>query len=180
MGALSNRFSLAKILLWEHETRILSGELKEWTPLLPLMGENSNVNIIDTQKKLLAQVSDPRQRADLIAAAMIVAMYVFGKKIVMEKFKKELPMLKETSIVQNWLAESLLEGKLEGKLSTIKQILTYKLGELPSPTIKKLEKLEGKQLDRLGKALLIFKDQRDLQAWLKNGVSRRHSNGHTI
>jgi predicted transposase YdaD len=180
VGDLATQFTCSTILLWEHETRILSGELKEFAPFLPLLHRRRDPRIIKVQKMLLAQLSDPELREDLTAAAILVDIRAFGTKVVLSEFtKKELSMLKDTSFVQDWLTESLqkgkLEGKLEGKLSVIEIILQQKLGALSPRLRSQLQKLDNKKLDRLTVKLQQITSQKDLQTWLKNGASRHAS-----
>ena len=86
VGNLSNQFRLQKILLWEHEDRILNGELKELAPFLPLFHKQPDTNIIAVQKRLLQKISDPKLQADLMATAMVVDVRAFGPEVVKTKF----------------------------------------------------------------------------------------------
>jgi len=173
LGDLSTQFTCSTILLWEHEARILNGELKEFAPFLPLLHRRRDSRIIKVQRKLLAQLSDPELREDLTAATILIDIRAFGAKVVLSEFtKKELTMLKETSFVQDWLTESLQKGEREGKLSVIEIILKQKLGALSPRLRNQLQKLDDKKLDRLTVKLQQITSERDLQAWLKNGVSR--------
>jgi hypothetical protein len=172
LGDLATQFACNKILLWEHKDRILSGELKELVPFLPLLYERPDPGLIDVQKSLLGQTPDPKVRADLTATAILVDIRAFGAEIVLTKFsRKELKMLKDTSIVQEWLTESQREGKREGKLSLLEAILAQKLGALSPELMKKLQKLNDTQLNRLGLALHRINSRKALQAWLQNGAS---------
>ncbi|MCI0694671.1 DUF4351 domain-containing protein [candidate division KSB1 bacterium] len=176
LGDLATQFVCNKILLWEHKDRILNGELKELAPFLPLLYERPDPGLIEVQKSLLAQTPDPKVRADLTATAILVDIRAFGAEIVLTKFsRKELKMLKETSIVQEWLTESQQEGKREGKregkLSLLEVILAQKLGALSPELMRKLQKLNDAQLNRLGLALHRINSRKALQAWLQNGAS---------
>jgi hypothetical protein len=188
VGHLSNQFVLAKILLWEHEARILSGELKEFAPFLPLFYEQPDPGLMDVQQSLLAQISDPKLHADLIATAIVVDIRTWGTQLVLAKFAKEVNMLKETSVVQDWLTQSQQEGwqkgqqegwqkgqqegQKEGKFSLLQIILAQKLGTISPDLSSKLHQLSSEQLDRLGVALLNINSQQELQAWLSNGAAQ--------
>jgi hypothetical protein len=91
-------------------------------------------------------------------------------QVVLAKFAKEVNMLKETSIVQDWLAHSQQDGQKQGKLSLLQIILAQKLGALSPELSSKLYQLNNEQLDRLGAALLNINSQQELQAWLSNGA----------
>jgi len=85
-GKFSNQFVLAKILLWEHEARILNGELKVFLPFLPLFHEHPDPGLMDVQLDLLGQIADPKLRADLMALAIVVDIRAWGTEVVLTKF----------------------------------------------------------------------------------------------
>ncbi len=179
LGALSNRFVLSKILLWEHEARIVSGELKEWAPFLSLFYAQPDPVVMDVQKGLLSQISDPKLQADLMATAMVLDGRAFGTELVMAKFANEVNMLKDTSIVQGWLAESRQEGQQigqqigqrEGKLAVMQSLLAKKFDSLPPTLFLQMQRLSNEQLDRLILAFLDINSQEELHAWLANGIA---------
>ncbi len=191
-GGFANQYQLARVLLWEHESRILSGELKELAPFLALFQEQPDPAIIDKQKELLAQVQDAKLQGDLLALALVIDARSFGYNVVLEKFKKEVNMLKETSIVQEWLDESYkagemsgeikgeikgeLEGKIEGKRSLLQTILTQKFGNLAPDLLLRLQLSNNEQLDRLGAVLLSLTSIEELRAWLSNGAAEHGVN----
>lgn len=93
-------------------------------------------------------------------------------------------MLRETSIVQDWLTQSQQEGwqkgqqegqrqgEKQGKLSVLQIILAQKLGALSPELSSKLCQLNSEQLDRLSAALLNINSLQELQAWLSNGAAQ--------
>ncbi len=182
-GAFINRIELAKILLWEHESRIASGELKELAPFLSLLRDQPGVEIIDTQIALIRQVPDQILQNDLTALAAIVDTRVFGLSVVLEKFKTEEKMIKESSIVEEWMKEwqqegmqegmqkGMHEGLAEGKLALLQNILAKKFGGLTADLADKLHQLKLAELDRLGPALLDFNSLDDLKNWLGSAAS---------
>ncbi len=192
VDGVANQYQLSKILLWEHKDRILSGELKELAPFLALLDEQSAPAIMDTQKGLLNQISDPKLQSDLLAIAMVVDARVFGYDLVFEKFKKEVNMLKESSFVQDWLDEKYREGelngelkgeikgeikgKIEGKRLLLQSILTQKFGNLAPELLLKLQLSSNEQLDRLGAIVLSLNSIDELQAWLSNGAAEHGMN----
>lgn len=178
LGALSNQILLASVLLWEYEARILSGELKELAPFLPLFHLKPDPGIIAIQKDLLRRVPDSKVRADLLATAMIVAIRSFGIEVVKTHFQKEVHMLKQTSIVEDWLKESFTKGKLEGerqgKLALVHKILKQKFGRAPVELQNRLQKLDDEGLERFSLALLNINTLKELNLWLRNGASASH------
>lgn len=170
IGNISNQFILTKILLWEHKERILNGELLELAPFLSLLYDQPDPALIDVQQALLAKISDPTLQADLISIAIVVDIRAWGRDLVQTKFAKEVNMLKETSIVQDWLTQSQQKGRQEGKLWLIQIQLAQKFGALSPELSSKLYQLNSEQLDRLGTALLNINSQQELHAWLSNGA----------
>jgi predicted transposase YdaD len=188
LGALSNRFTLSKILLWEHEARIVSGELKELAPFLPLFYKRPDPRIMEVQQQLLEKVSDSKLRADLLATTIVVDIRAFGERVVLSQFHKEVNMLKESRLIKGWLTESWKEGERKGarrgerrgeqrgerkgKLTVLQKLLNQKVGGLPPELLLKVQKLNNNQLDRLSLMLLKINSQQELQAWLNNGASK--------
>jgi len=172
VGDISNVFQLTKVLLWEYEPRILSGELKALAPFLPLFHENPDPEIIETQKALIAQVEDPKVRADLFSTAMVVDIRCFGLEVVTLRFHREVHMIKETSLVQNWLEESKKEGERRGRMTLLQELLTHKFGSLTPALSQQVHRLSDQQLSRLAAAILQMSSQEELQAWLGNGASQ--------
>ncbi|GEM_PF-2126769 len=179
-GVLSNQFKLSKILLWEHEARILSGELKELAPFLPLFQKRPNPGIMKVQRHLLDKVSDPKLRSDLFATAIVVDIYTFGERVVLLEFQKEVNMLKESRLIKGWMNESQKigeqigerKGERKGKLSILQKQINRKVGGLSPELLLKLQKLNRAQLDNLSLELLNIDSQKKLQAWLNNGASK--------
>ena len=89
-------------------------------------------------------------------------------------------MIKETSLVQNWLEEREKEGerrgerrgKRKGRLLLLRELLTHKFGALTPALFNQVHKLNNEQLSRLAAAILQMNSQEELQAWLSNGASQ--------
>ncbi len=181
LGALANEFRLASVRLWESEARILSGELRELAPFLPLFHRKPDPQLIAVQKDLLQRVADPQLRANLLATAMIVDIRSFGMAVVQDHFQKEVHMLRRTSIVEGWLKESFERGKLEGehqaRLSLVHEMLKQKFGRLPLELQRRLQKMDNAGLDQLSLALLNMRTVKELDLWLRNGATARRPAG---
>jgi len=172
IGALSNQFTLCKILLWEHETRILSGELKELAPFLSLFHRRPDPGVIKVQAQLIEKISDPKLRADLLAIAIIVDIHVFGERVVFAQLPKEVNMLKESRLIKGWMTESEQTGERKGKLSMLQKQLHQRIGGMSPELLLKLRKLNDTQLDYLSLALFTINSREDLRAWLNNGAAK--------
>lgn len=88
-------------------------------------------------------------------------------------------MLKQTSIVEDWLKESFTKGKLEGqrqgRLSLVHKILKQKFGRIPAELQNRLQKLDDEDLERFSLALLNINTLKDLNMRLRNGASASHN-----
>lgn len=77
-----------RVLLWEYAEQIRKGEFKELAPLLVLFSEPPSTEIIIEEKKLINEIKEVRERADLLALAAMVAFRKFRKSLVEELFYK--------------------------------------------------------------------------------------------
>lgn len=101
-------------------------------------------------------------------------------------------MLKETSIVQEWLDESYKSGKLSGELEgevkgeikgeikgkrlLLQNLLMQRFGYLAPELINKLQLSGNEQLDRLAAIILNLNSLDELQAYLSNSASAHSVN----
>ncbi|MFQ5631801.1 MAG: DUF4351 domain-containing protein [bacterium] len=174
LGGLSNRHSFARILLWEHEDRIRSGELKELAPFLPLFYDDPPIAILEETNELIESLENEQERVELKAVATIIGVRKFAEELVKQILKLEYAMIREKTIFTEWFEQERAEGKTEGKtegkhLLLLKQ-LEKKFGPI-SPEMKNaLQKLGSDESDELGLALFDLQTVEDLKGWLyKNG-----------
>jgi len=174
IASLSNSHRFARLLLWEHEARIRSGELKELAPFLPLFEDEPNPRILEIENDLLNTISDPQQRIELKSLGAIIAARQFGEELIKQYLNLEFPMIRETTIFTEWLnqkfdegrAEGRNEGRNEGKRLVVQTQLVKKFGRLPQDLKDALEHLSGDKLDSLSTALFDLESVNDLRAWL--------------
>ncbi|MDI6793955.1 MAG: hypothetical protein QME81_14000 [bacterium] len=114
LGGLENRFSFQTIRLWEHQNRIEEGELLELAPLLVLIEDKPGEETLEKERELISQVEDRKERLDLLSLAVTVAHRRFNKEFLEQFFKEELVMLKESSIIQDWIDEGVQQGIQQG------------------------------------------------------------------
>ncbi|MDZ7362038.1 MAG: DUF4351 domain-containing protein [candidate division KSB1 bacterium] len=174
-GLLKNSHVFARILLWEHKDRILSGKLKELAPFLSLFEDKPKVSLLEREKELIAQFPD-EQRRELMGVAILVACRKFQEELVREIFKEQLPMVKEISFVREWLEDSEQKGRQEGKRALLLTLLAKKFGKLSPQLQKQIRQLSGTKLDNLSLALLDLKNVKELKSWLANGKTTRSAN----
>ena len=175
VGLFKNVYIFACVLLWEYRDRILSGEHKEFAPLLSLLEDTPTVSTLEKEKELIAQLPEEEQ-PELMGVAILVACRKFKDEVVRQIFKEKLPMVKEISFVREWLEESEQKGRDEGKRSLLHALLTKKFGTLSSELQEQINQLSGAKLENLSLAILDLRNFAELQAWLANGTTTPSAN----
>jgi predicted transposase YdaD len=121
MGGLSNSFKYEIIRLWEYEEAIKEGKLRGLAPLLILFADKKETGILEQERKLIRDEKDPRKRANLYSLAITTASRYFEKDLLFNFFKEELKMLKEASIIEDWINEGREEGREKGREEGIQE-----------------------------------------------------------
>jgi len=91
-----------------------------------------------------------------------------------QEFEVELqqlvPQEKEgvMEIVTSWMEEGLEKGLVQGERKLVLQQLVWKLGDLDSAIVTRIEVLPHELVEKLGRALLSFVTHGDLDAWLQS------------
>lgn len=152
-GRLSTGFTFDTLRLWEHKDRIRGGELAELAPLLVLCDNNPVEETLQEERRLILGLNVPRRtQSDLLAVAVTVGARFFAHEIVLQHFREELQMLKESSIVEQWVAEAeeaasvkaLAQGRVEGRVEQAREILLQLLrarfGDLPTSVVDRVNR----------------------------------------
>ncbi len=151
------------IRLWEEPVEVFLT-----TPgLLPLAvlsraldKESVLVQVVDE----LEQITDPRERSNLVAATSILAGLELEEQTIRRLIRS--PVMRESTMYQSILREGRVEGRsIEGKALILKQ-LTRKLGNLSPEVTAKVNALSLEGLETLSEALLDFTSFEDLESWL--------------
>ncbi len=146
-GLLRNEFRFPTIRLWEHADRIRGGELAELAPLLVLCEDNpTDQTLIEERRLILALDTTPRVRSELLAVAFTVGLRSFGREVLETLFREELEMLKEASIIQEWIEEGEARGEARcearGREEAARRMLLISLekqfGALPNAVIARV------------------------------------------
>jgi predicted transposase YdaD len=125
-GAGSNRFEEEEILgqrqhvfvfhevrLWELDARrFLEAGPEGLLPLVPLMRAEQEEEPLRQAIARATEVSDNRQRADLLAAIVIFGSLRHPEQVISNLIRRE--EMKESSIVQSFIEEGRAEGREEG------------------------------------------------------------------
>ncbi len=188
LGGLSNSHRFARILLWEHEDRIRSGELKELAPFLPLFYTDPEPDILEVENQLLEAVTEPEQRLELKSIGAIIASRHFSEAIIKQYLKLEFPMIRETTIFTEWLDQRYNEGRVEGEVKgeikgeikgkrlLLQKVIEKKFGPWPRELKERLQPLNSDALDALAEALFDMTTIDDLRVWLMHPAASHEMN----
>lgn len=167
VNGIRNEIIFHRILLWEYEDKIRSGELRELAPLLILFSRQKDRKVIDEEKILISQIHDRQEQADLLALSAMVAHRQFKDILIKEFFYKEYKMLKQSSFVQEWIKEGKREGFREGRIELLLAQLKRILGRVNSDLEERITKLSDKEIEKLSLDLLGIKQLPDLEEWFR-------------
>jgi predicted transposase YdaD len=182
-GGMRNEFRFQTVRLWEQAARIRGGDLRELAPLLVLCEDNPEAETLEEELRLIRSLDVPvAVRSELVAVAFTVGARFFSRDFLFDLFRAEVPMLKEASIIQEWInegkaegrAEGRAEGKVEGKvegraegeLAAARRFLLRQLrarfGELPPGVVARVESADRAWCDEAGVRLLTAEALGDL------------------
>jgi hypothetical protein len=134
-GGLKNRYTFHTLRLWQHAARIRGGELRELAPLLVLCENEPTEATLQEERGLIQQVAPPELRNELLAIALMVGTRYFVRERLLELFREEMAMLKEASVIQEWIEEA--EAREARRL--VLRLLERSFGDLPSAVVARVE-----------------------------------------
>ena len=150
VGDIKTQFHFTAVKLWEHESRIRSGELIELAPLLILFEDNPSH---DTVREEIALIKNsglpPKVQSDLLGTALILASRQFTRNVIKSLFEEEIKMKYETGLVDDWLEESKAEGELNRTRKMLTLFLTRRFNATPDALLKKIDGAEIKWCESL-------------------------------
>lgn len=180
VNGIRNEIIFHRILLWEYEDKIRSGELRELAPLLILFSSQKDREVIEQEKHLISQIKNQQEQADLLALCAMLAYRKFKDVLIKELFYKEYQMLKQSTFVREWIDEGKKEGKKEGKEEGIKEGLRKGrielilaqlgriLGRVNSDLEGRIHNLNDQEIKKLSLDLLRIKQLPDLEEWFRS------------
>jgi len=128
-----NVFTYEAIKLWDYTEAISSGELRELAPLLILLTEKKEEEVLAKTRELILSGEDEKWRADALSVAVTVAGRYFSKEFLLHFFREEVSMLRQASIVQDWINEGIemgiRKGMEKGEIKTLREAILDVLGE---------------------------------------------------
>jgi len=160
-------YEFETVRLWEHAGRIRSGELHELAPLLVLCEDTPREETLRREREILLSLDAPRSlQADLIAVAIMVGVRFFARSLVEAVFAEEMQMLKESSIIEEWVAEAVARaavdaearGEARGEAQSARNFLLRQLrkrfGALPDRVVGQIETADREWCEAMGERLL--------------------------
>ena len=114
LGATDD-MGFTKLEIWKLRDRILSGELRELAPFLVLCEEDPPEQSLVSARELIIQGDLPATtKSLLIGATAAVALRRLTLELVMSVLSREVSMLKEIPLIQEWLREREEIGVAKG------------------------------------------------------------------
>jgi predicted transposase YdaD len=162
----SHRYDVIK--MWEQDPR----ELMRYEGLLPL----ATLCRAESDEKLLAEVAarinrikSREQRRETLNLSRVLAGVRYDKNLIY-KILKESDMLEESVVYQDILQKGLQQGLQQGlqrERRLVVRLLERLIGKLSAPTRRQIEEFDADQLEELGEALVDFRSEKDLTAWIE-------------
>jgi predicted transposase/invertase (TIGR01784 family) len=169
----SNLSIIADSLASGRITRIYLDELMATKAELPLAVKLAVLTIregedaIATARQEIERAQGDRDTIDLISTIIV---YKFAQ-LTRDEVDAMLGIeLSQSRVYQDAKAEGKLEGKAEGKTEgkaeLVMLLLSQIVGEVPPELSQQIDRLPIGKIEKLGSALLGFKNLSDLTAWL--------------
>lgn len=158
VAGLQDEYRFPVILLWEFRDRIANGEFPELAPLMVLFDDAPDERTLQREIEIIHQAGFTKEdEADLLGMALRLAERSFAKEVLALIFRKELDMVRQGGIIEDWIAEAEERAKADGESrgeahgvqrTTIKA-LSLRLGELPETLKERINSAEPDWCDRL-------------------------------
>lgn len=113
-GKIMSRFTYQAIKLWDYSEAIAGGELKELAPLLIMLAEEKSADVLAKTRQLILTAENKKWQADALSVAVTVAERYLDREFLLQFFNEEVAILKESSIVQDWINEGIQKGMEKG------------------------------------------------------------------
>ena len=142
-GNIKTQFQFTTVKLWEHESRIRSGELVELAPLLILFEETPTQQTVKEEIALIknSALSDKVQ-SELLSVALILASRQFTRETIKFLFEEDVKMIYEKGLVDDWLEEREAKGELKNMRVMLLKFLTRRFTALPDELVAKINEAE--------------------------------------
>ena len=143
--------------------------------LLPFAVLSQTVDRVEVLRRVapkIEAITDRRQQANLAASTSILAGLILDKAIIKRILRQDI--MRESIIYQEIEATADAKGFQRGIEQGIEQerafvfrLLNHRVGAVTSELREQVKALPLDKLEDLGEALLDFRSEADLQAWLR-------------
>ncbi len=115
----TTEFRFTAVKLWNYEEEIKKGNFPALVPFLSLWSKKDK-GVLHTVRELILREPDPEVRSNLLSIAIMVAGRVFkDREWLLEFFREEWTMLKESWVVEEWIQEGIQKGIQQGRTEGI-------------------------------------------------------------
>lgn len=111
---MTNRFTYIPVRLWEYRDEIEAGKWPELAPLLVMLVDKPDEKVLERERELILREEDEKKRADLLACAITIGSRYFPRDFLLRYFREEVEMMREATIIDEWLEEKHREGFEKG------------------------------------------------------------------
>lgn len=160
------RHEYGVVKMWEQEPAPLLQNVN----LLPLASLAKAINktaLLQSIAKQIKQVNDDYLRGNLLSQTNFLAGLRFDAKLInlllKENFMRE--SVTYQAVLQEGREEGILQGIHQGRIETILQLLTRRIGKTDRKTRNRINKLSATELEKFTEALLEFASPEDVQNW---------------
>jgi len=166
------------IKMWEQDPRALLRH-EGLLPLATLCRAESGEQLLQEVAARIRRVKSRERRRDAVNLSRVLAGLRYDRGLIY-RILKEGEMLEESVVYQDILQKGVQQGVQQGlaqgvqrERKLVMRQLERLLGRLSSKARKQLAQLSVEQLEALGEALVDFKSEKELTAWLKQHASTR-------
>ena len=111
-----NRFTYPVVKLWEYTEQIRNGQLRELAPLLVMLVDQPDAQILQVERELILAEPDDEKRADLLAVAVTLAARHFDREFLRRFFREELVQMQYATLIDEWLEEAVEKAVQEAEV----------------------------------------------------------------
>lgn len=169
------------VRMWEQDSKPLM-QYEGLLPLATLCQTESGEKLLSEVAARIDRIKSRDKRIDIINMSRVTAGVRYNSELI-NKIFQESHMLEESVIYQDILKkglqkgrqegiqkgrrEGIQKGRQEGERRIVARQLKRLLGKLSTKSRKKIAELNADQLEELGEALIDFRSEKDLSAWIE-------------